>query len=376
LDQRPDRRVVYIVDGATDITGGFISARNEARLLRGHAAVRIVLPENCAIPNKELDPFDAVMVLPISNPTRSAKRIFQYILNLVFSSWRLSRALKTENAAVLQINDLYLLHGALVRLFGYKGRVVTWVRIDPHRLSRTARVVLLLINGMISDELVAVSHFVKQRLGSGRCLLIYDAPEDRGIEPSTQWTEPEKNAEMALVFISNYIEGKGQDAAVEAFARVAKRFPTATLSFYGGDMGLKKNQTYRRALESRVRDLDLDQRVQFHDFVSDPFVPLRSAYAVLMFSHSESFSLTCLEAAWQGRAVIATRCGGPEEIVENGETGLLVDVGNIDQMARALAELLDDPKHTAEMGNKAAIRARVKFSSERFVTEMREALAI
>ena len=44
--------------------------------------------------------------------------------------------------------------------------------------------------------------------------------------------------------IGNYIEGKGQDRAIEAFHQIALDYPAAELVFHGGDMGLAKNRTY------------------------------------------------------------------------------------------------------------------------------------
>lgn len=57
----------------------------------------------------------------------------------------------------------------------------------------------------------------------------------------------------------------------------------------------------------------------------------------------ESYNLVVREAFLRGRPVIATRSGGPEEIVENGENGLLVEAGDVAELRDALAQLIDSP---------------------------------
>lgn len=177
--------------------------------------------------------------------------------------------------------------------------------------------------------MVAVSRFIQSIMPPGReTVLLYDAPPDSAASP------PEGHGIMAapariLIFIGNYIEGKGQDDAIAAFAAVANQFPDLELHFHGSDMGLDKNRAYRRRLEDAVSRYGLEARVHFGGFIEDTASVLRGAYASLNFSHSETFSMTVLEAAHAGLPVIATRSGGPAEIVEDGVTGFLVPVGDV-----------------------------------------------
>jgi glycosyltransferase involved in cell wall biosynthesis len=56
----------------------------------------------------------------------------------------------------------------------------------------------------------------------------------------------------------------------------------------------------------------------------------------------ESFGLTIVEAMVRGVPVVATRCGGPEELIADGETGFLVPVGDTEAMADRIAVLLEN----------------------------------
>ena len=165
-----------------------------------------------------------------------------------------------------------------------------------------------------------------------------------------------------LVFIGNYIEGKGQDKAIAAFSRIAGRFPQAHLLLFGGDMGMAKNRAYRHDLKESVRRSPFWDRIHVQGFARDTGHVLADARAALNFSASESFSLTCQEASAFGVPVIATRCGGPEEIVVDGVTGFLVDVGDVTTMADRMARLLDDPQMAEEMGARGAALVAERFS--------------
>jgi glycosyltransferase involved in cell wall biosynthesis len=65
-----------------------------------------------------------------------------------------------------------------------------------------------------------------------------------------------------------------------------------------------------------------------------------------------------------GRAVVASAAGGPLEIVEAGETGLLVPPGDADALAAAMLSLLDDDARRAAMGAAGLARARARFGAD------------
>jgi glycogen(starch) synthase len=85
---------------------------------------------------------------------------------------------------------------------------------------------------------------------------------------------------------------------------------------------------------------------------------LNQATFVLMPSRwEETFGLVALEAALLGRPVIATRVGALPEVVQDGETGLIVPRDDAAGVAAAIAALLEDPARTQRMGHAARERA-------------------
>ena len=128
-------------------------------------------------------------------------------------------------------------------------------------------------------------------------------------------------------------------------------------------MGLQKNKDFQESLKGKAKQLNLDAQVEWQGFsekISDEYA---KAGIVLNFSESESFSLTCLEAMFYGRPVIATRCGGPSEIIDQNETGILVDVKDITAMASAMDYLISNTDKRQTMAESAFAGVRQKFSS-------------
>jgi glycosyltransferase involved in cell wall biosynthesis len=107
--------------------------------------------------------------------------------------------------------------------------------------------------------------------------------------------------------------------------------------------------------------------VQVDGYSDDVERDIKSADIVLNFSESESFSHTCLEACAFGRPIIATRCGGPEEIVDDGVSGILVPVRDTDAMVAALSSLGNDAAKRVSMGQSGRQIVRQRFSTESFV---------
>ena len=79
---------------------------------------------------------------------------------------------------------------------------------------------------------------------------------------------------------------------------------------------------------------------------------------------TESFCLSILEAMFFGCPSVARRAGGIPEVMEDNVSGLLIPSDDADALARAVENLIQDPKRRLEMGQAAQRRARERFSAE------------
>lgn len=368
----PQERVrIVIVDPSTAITGAFRGAVNIAQSVSPWADATLVLPAGSQIGAEHTSAFSEVVYVPMKQIRRSVRDVLLYLPNLILAGWRLRTILLRSGASArLVINDFYLMHGAMARVFGYKGTIATWVRIDPNRFPRVLAGIWMGAMFRASDHVIAVSDFIVGRLPSTDTVRrLYDPAN-----PELGARETPLEHRQDIVCIANYVPGKGQDHALEAYALVAREYPKSRLLFYGGDMGREANRTFRSDLERRAADAGFGERVLFGEFAHDLAAVYEGAALALVLSEAESFSLSCLEACQFGLPVIAFRSGGPEEIIADEETGFLYDVGDIGGVADAISKLLRDPAWAERMGRKAAMLVRAKFSREGFERELKHLL--
>jgi glycosyltransferase involved in cell wall biosynthesis len=112
------------------------------------------------------------------------------------------------------------------------------------------------------------------------------------------------------------------------------------------------------ALRSELR---LEQVVRFLGFRADVPSVLRSLDMYVLSSRQEGFSLTTVQAMSCGLPVVATRCGGPEEIITDGVDGVLVDASDPAALGGAVDALACDPGRRARLGVAARTTAVTRF---------------
>jgi len=154
---------------------------------------------------------------------------------------------------------------------------------------------------------------------------------------------------------------KGQDIAVRALARVAKRFPQAKLVLVGdgsfssarkGGLGLPKGMRWLDRLERLASKLGVRQRTIFTRYLSGE--ELRAAYTradvVVLPSVLEGFGLTVLEGWMYKKPVVVSSGAGVSELITDGENGYLFSPNNHEELASKIIGVLSKPYTADEMG--------------------------
>ena len=117
-------------------------------------------------------------------------------------------------------------------------------------------------------------------------------------------------------------------------------------------------------LEALVEEVGVGERVELRPFVEDArnLYPIFDVY--LLPSRLEAFPVTVQEAMHAGVPVVATDVGSVREAVDDGETGFVVSVEDVQAMAAAVRRLRDDPELRARMGWRASEVACERFDVE------------
>ena len=156
---------------------------------------------------------------------------------------------------------------------------------------------------------------------------------------------------------------KGQEVFLRAAARVGAARQDVRFAVVGGAI-LGWEGSYPNELELLTDGLGIRERVFFAGHQADP-VPWQDALDVVVHaSEREPFGLVIVEAMALGKAVVATAGGGPEEIIEDGRSGLIVPPGNPAALAAAIERVLADPELRDRLERGAAERAPL-FGEER-----------
>jgi len=161
-------------------------------------------------------------------------------------------------------------------------------------------------------------------------------------------------------------EVKRQDVLLRAFAQVRKRFESARLLIVG-DGPLRKN------LEELAAELGISDAVHFAGYQphSGPFLKAMNVFALT--SRSEGMPQAILEASVMGLPVVGSRIGGIPEVVEEGKTGLLFEVGNHEELAEFLCDLVGDRKKAAAYGAAGKKNVSARFSVARMAADYHKA---
>ncbi|GAA4373048.1 glycosyltransferase family 4 protein [Hymenobacter koreensis] len=360
---KTQRPVILIADNSTAVTGALMAMRNATDRLRHRYEFVYVLPTG----SRGAEVLEAagyrVHELPFVEISKRVRNLLLYIPMLLVNGWRLASLVRREKAVAVHMNDFYNLTGVVARLL--TGRpLVTHVRFLPHTqmqpLARTWRWVA----EHLAQRVVCVSQAVYSYFRPlPHVQVIADPiPEQEKYAPTN--LEPRPDGTIRVLYLSNYIPGKGQNFAVEAFRQAYATDQRLRMHFAGGDMGLEKNREYRRQLEAATATAGLTDVVTFGGFVQDVEAAIKEADIVLNFSESESFSLTCLDALFFGTPLVASDCGGPAELFENGLSGLLVPNRDVPAMAAALQRLAADAALRQQFAAAGRAFVRRKFSAD------------
>lgn len=214
-----------------------------------------------------------------------------------------------------------------------------------------------------ATTLLAISQHTRayvQRLAGPRPVhLLYNGVDTRRFTPAASERERQEARarlglpldRLVLFTVRRLVFRNGLDTLLDACRLL--RDERDVLAVIGG------TGPERAAMERYIEAHGL-RNVRLAGFIPDGLLPdyYRAADVFVLPSLTgEGFGLVLLEAFASGIPAIATRSGGPEEVVEPGRTGLLVPPGGPDSLARAVQELLAQPQRLRPMGQAARTRA-------------------
>ncbi|MDN3667869.1 glycosyltransferase family 4 protein [Echinicola jeungdonensis] len=216
------------------------------------------------------------------------------------------------------------------------------------------------ISQSVVDQLVSLKEVHREKT-----TVVYNpvAIDNTGIKESTK---PAANG-FTFIITCRLVPVKNLEGLIKVIARINSGFEKGVYLKVVGE------GTERGKLKRLTRDLNISNKIEFLGFRDDIAELLSGADAFILPSFSEGFSISLVEAMMAGLPCIATKVGGPSEIIEDGITGWLVDPHNLDDLEAKMKQLIEMPfEERKVLGNKAKEEALKRFSPEKYAADLKE----
>lgn len=193
-----------------------------------------------------------------------------------------------------------------------------------------------------ADRIIAVSNGVKKvlikvfKIDEGKIQVIYNPCDINKIKKlSMEKVEyPWFNEKLPIIItMGRLIESKGHGKLIQTFAEIKKQIPSRLVIIGEGNL--------RKQLERLTVKFGVEKDIAFLGWQENPYKYMSKSNLFVLSSNSESFGIVLVEAMVCGVPVVSFDCeSGPREILDNGEYGILVPVGDIEGLSEAVINIL------------------------------------
>jgi L-malate glycosyltransferase len=303
-------------------------------------------------------------------------------LNPRFHPWswlqdvrRLTAFLRRTSVDVLHVHlshDHWLAWSAMTLLQPHVKRLPIYVR-TVHTLRRPRSLSHRWLLRHSASHLITVSSTLQQDLierlqvPPGRVTTIAGAVDNQRFHPDRSGALFRQASALSptaplVGIVARIAPTRGHLTLVEAFAHVHAAIPAARLVIVG-------KGEFRPHVEQRIGELGLADAILFSGYREDDLPEVLAALDVfvLLAPGSEGSCRAVLEAMAVGKPVVAARVGALQDIVLDGETGLLIEPHAHTALAHAISRLLRAPEQARQMGLRGRQRIERAFSRERQV---------
>lgn len=169
------------------------------------------------------------------------------------------------------------------------------------------------------------------------------------------------NSVLKLALVGFIDEHKGQLDALESLPRIQSNGIACELHLFGDSA-----RDYRKRLLGRARTLRLNNAVKFRGATKYPREAFCECHIALVCSRYEAFGRVTVEAMATERPVVASNSGATPEIIDDGETGLLYQVGDSNGLADCVIRLWKDRDFSRGVGRRAREMALARYARNQY----------
>lgn len=190
-------------------------------------------------------------------------------------------------------------------------------------------------------------------------------PSRLSVEAAKAALDPRLAGHQVVLFVGRLVAAKNLRLWIEVASDVLARIPEARFVIVGS--GAEEAELRRLVAERSHSKSILLLGPRGHTELPAVY---RAADVFLLSSNHEGFGRVVLEAAFAGVPSVATRCAGPEDIIEDGVSGILVDKGDREGLAQGVVDLLSDEAARQRMAEAAFASANAKFGLDALAAKL------
>ena len=382
VDGRLRGTKVLAVHPFPDLYGSDLMLLRSLKALRGAgAAVALVVPEHGPLLARLEEEGLAYRVVASTVLRKSLLRptaLLRSGAGVAAEAVRIRRLLSKAGPDLVYVNTMTLptwLLGA--RSAGI--RTVCHVRELEEGLARPlARAVTapLLAASQIVVNSLATRRFLCEQWPAleGRTSVVYNGLDFPPVQIDVTDRGEVRGGRSRIVVVGRLSPRKGQDVAVKAIARLVEQGLDVELDLVGDTF--RGYEWYRRDLEHLARDAGIADRLHLRGYQEPVWDWYHHADVVAVPSRLEPFGNVAAESLALGRPVVVSDVGGLPEIVRDGTSGLVVPADDPAALARALRDLLTNPRVAAQLVRSGQRDVRERFSADGYGRRLVEAFAV
>ena len=307
--------------------------------------------------------------------------IYRFFHGLRSRAWAIARLIEEHDVDVVYTNTVTLVEGAIAARMARRPHI--WhLRENIVGNNEIRRIipgfVIRIIIGYLSDLIICNSVSLKRNMISrffkSKVCVVYNGVSISERMPSSLCMAGRamlgiEGKDKIVIIVGALHERKGHKLFLRSAKLISERVRNIRFLVVGEGSG-----SYKEELMSLCESLGIVQKVMFLGYQEEVTELIALSDVLVMSSNQEPFGKVVIEAMAQYTPVVSTRCGGPEEIIEHGNSGLLVKNGSEEEMAESVVSILQDSELAGKLATNGYKRALELFELKKSISHIESCL--
>ncbi len=286
--------------------------------------------------------------------------------------WWFRQHIKKEQPEVVIAFMEAVYEFVLLALLGTKTPVISSERLDPALISWPRKVLRWLLLPTTTAHVVQtqhIKHYYNQRIQK-KTHIIYNPVNEKVFQVNRLKVKEERL--NRIISVGRLYPQKNQKMMIETFAKIAPQFPEWSLVIYGEGPERDYLESLVSSLFAKTHQqavkIQVSSRISLPGRCETVIEEVAKSKVFCLSSDYEGMSNAMIEALCVGTPVISTKVSGTDELIQDGENGLLVDIGDTEGLAQAFERLLSNQELREQLG-KEGQKLATQFKTDTIVDQ-------